>query len=145
MMPPLQKADARDQALFPHSAEPRSIGELLGKLSAETGMLIRQEMNLSAIELKEKASAASKHALLIAVGTVVCSVSLMTLTAAAVVGLSTLMALWLSALIVGTALGGVGYGVVRMGAQALRHMSPTPAKAIASWKENKAWAQTLVR
>lgn len=144
-MPPLRPhAQVRPIAPVVGAEEP-SIGELFNRLGAETGTLVRQEMNLAAVEMTEKVSEASKHALMIGVGSSFGTVSLMTLAGALVVGLSHWMDLWMSALLVGVALALAAYAVVRMGVGALRQMSPIPKKTLETMKENKSWAQELVR
>jgi hypothetical protein len=123
----------------------RSIGELFGDLAAETSTLVRREVQLAATELTNKASYAGKQTALIAVGALLGVASLLSLVAALVIGLDRWLALWLSALLVGLAVGAVAYGVVVKGIAALRKLELKPKHTIESLQENKAWAERQIR
>jgi uncharacterized membrane protein YqjE len=129
---------------FSPAPEP-TIAELFGKLGEETSTLVRQEMLLAKAEMVEKAKTALRHTLLIGAGVLLALVSVLTLTSALVLGLSTLMEPWLAAVCVGVAFALLGFVAVQMGTSALKRMEPTPTKTIETLKENKAWAQELVR
>lgn len=126
------------------SPEP-TIADLFGRLGQETSTLVRQEMLLAKAEMVEKAKTALRHTLLIGAGVLLGLVSVLTLTSALVLGLSTFMEPWLAALCVGGAFALGGFGAVRAGVSALKRMDPTPAKTIETLKENKQWAQEMVR
>ena len=79
----------------------RSIGELFGKLSAETSTLIRQEMALARAELAEKAGEAGKGAGLFGGAGAVGLLGAGALTAGIVLLLDLAIAAWLAAILVG--------------------------------------------
>lgn len=122
-----------------------NVAALMGRLGSETSTLIRQEMNLLTVEMTEKASVVGKQAFVMAAGYLFCTVSLMAMTAALILGLSEVMQLWMAALVVGIALAALGYVVMRTALGALRRLTPTPTRTVATWKEGKSWAQALVR
>jgi hypothetical protein len=137
------RESAREAGPFP--GQERSIGELFGELATETNMLIRQEIQLAATEVTSKASYAGKHAALITAGALLGVVSLLTLVAALVIGLDRWLALWLSALLVGVAVGAVAYGVAAKGLAGLRKLELKPKHTIESLQENKSWAERQIR
>ena len=64
----------------------RSISELVSELSAETAVLVRQEMQLAAAEMTAKLGAAARQVALLALGAFLIAASVLALLAAAVVG-----------------------------------------------------------
>lgn len=108
----------------------RSVGELLGTLSRETGNLLRQEFQLASTEMTAKASRAAHAGYFLAAGGAAVHLGVTALLAALVLGLAQLMAAWLAALIVGVVVVVAGYLVLRVGVQALRHIDPLPREAL---------------
>ena len=123
----------------------RSIGELLGELAAETSTLVRAEVKLATTEMTHKATHAAKQAAVVGVGSLLAAVSVLVLLAALILGLGTLIPLWLSALIVGAVVGLVAFVVVQTGIAGLKRIDPTPEQTIQSLKENKLWVQEQLR
>jgi hypothetical protein len=132
-----------------HSAsvprEDRSIGELFGELANETTTLVRNEIELAKVEITHKATYAGRQVAFVAGGGLLGVVSLLTLVAALVMGLGTLIALWLSALLVGAVIGAVAYAVAAKGIAGLRKLELTPQHTLHSLQENKSWAQRQIR
>lgn len=135
----------RQANLQAHLPGERSIGELFGELASETTTLVRQEVKLATIEITQKAAYAGHQAMFIAVGALLGMVGLLALCASLVLGLGTLIPLWISALVVGLVIGGVAYAVTQKGLTALKLMDPTPKHTIQSLQENKLWVQEKVR
>jgi cytochrome c biogenesis protein CcdA len=129
----------------PSLREDRSIGDLFGELASETSTLVRHEIELAKIEMTHKATYAGKQATFVAAGGLLGVVSLLTLVGALVVGLGTIIALWLSALIVGVVIGAIAYGVAAKGIAALRKLDLKPQHTLHSLEENKSWAQRQIR
>jgi len=133
------------QKLAAPAPQERSVGELFTELANETSVLIRQEVKLATTEMTQKAQYAARQAAFIGAGALLGVVSLLTLIAALVLGLGTLIALWISALIVGAVVGVIAYVLVQKGVTALRELNLLPKQTIQSLKEDKRWVQQQVR
>jgi hypothetical protein len=125
--------------------EDRPIGELFSELANETSTLVRQEIDLATTELTSKATYAGKQASLVAAGAALGLVGLLALVAALVLGLGTVMALWVSALLVGLAISAIAAAVAVKGIGALRRMNLKPEHTMESLQENKSWVQRQIR
>jgi hypothetical protein len=145
--PPAQRSagQANLRAAAVRAAAPASVGQLVGNLGAETGTLVRQELTLAMAETIQKAKAAGARALTVCAGAALGAVSLMALVASIVVVLSSVMALWMSALVVGATLGLISIAMMALGVASLRSLDMRPAETIRTLKESKSWAQELVR
>lgn len=130
---------------IPPRQEERSVGELFSELASETSTLVRQEVQLAAREMTLKASYAARQAAIIGGGLLLGVVSLLSLIAALVFGLATMITLWKSALLVGALLMLLAALLVWKGAAALREMSLLPKQSIQSLKEDEQWVQEQVR
>ena len=118
-----------------------SVKDLFGDLARETSTLVRQEVRLAQIEMTEKAAFAGKQAAFIAAGGAIGLVGVLSLVAALILGLGTLIPLWTSALVVGVVFVGVAAALAEVGVQRLKHFDPTPRQTINELKETSSWAQ----
>ena len=125
--------------------ETQSIGDLVARLAGDTSTLLRQEVQLAKVELSRKAAETGKHIGLIAVGGGVAYAGLLAIVAALVLFLGEYMAFWLSALITGVVVGGIGYYFARRQLDALQHLDPVPRATVETMKENKEWAKEQLR
>lgn len=124
----------------------RSLGELFGDLARDMGTLVSQEMTLAKKEVTEKASEVGKDVAMLAVGGLVAYAGLLAIIAAIVFLLADRgVPLWISALIVGVLVAGIGALLVQRGIAALRHQDLTPRQTIESLKEDTRWAKEQVR
>jgi Putative Actinobacterial Holin-X, holin superfamily III len=82
----------------------KPIGDLLQQASQQTATLVRQEMRLAQLEIKEKGRHAGIGAGLLGGGGVMAFLALGALTTAAIAGLSLVLPVWAAALIVGVIL-----------------------------------------
>lgn len=119
--------------------EEKSLGDLFSELAAETGTLVRQEMSLAQAELTSKASKAGKNVGFLAVGGAVAFTAALALTAAVVLLLSLWIPAWLSALLVGLAIGVTAYFIVTSAFSELRKTDPVPRDTIETLKEDAQW------
>lgn len=117
----------------------RSLGDLFGDLSARAGLLVRQEMQLAKVEMKQKATAASRNIALVVAGAVLGNAALLALIAALIVGLANFMDAWLAALLVGVVLAIIAGILAATGIQALRTMDPAPERTIETLREDREW------
>ena len=110
-----------------------SVGELVQRASRQTAELIRQEIRLAQVELKDKGQKIGVGAGLVGAGGLVAFYGGATLVGAAVLGLATALEAWLAALIVGITLVVIGGIVALVGRRkAAEAFPPTPEEAVAS-------------
>jgi len=124
----------------------RSLGELFGDLTKETSNLVRQEVELAKTELSQKASSVGKDIGSLAVGGAIAYAGLLAIGAAIIIGLAQIgLPWWLSALIVGLVVAGIGYFLVQRGLSALKRQNLAPSKTIQTIKEDVEWAKGQTR
>ena len=124
----------------------RSLGELFGDLARDMGTLVSQELALARTELNEKASQVGKDIAMLAVGGLVAYAGLLAIVAALIVLIADRgVPLWVSALVVGLVVAGIGYLLVQRGISALRRQDFTPRQTIQSLKEDTQWVKEQVR
>ena len=122
--------------------EERSFGELLGQLSEDVSMLMRQEVQLVKAEMNQKLTRVTGDAVKLGAGALVALIGGLTLVAAVVLALVALgVPAWLSALIVGAVLGGVGYSMLGKGASDLKRVDPTPHRTVNTLKDDLDWVR----
>ncbi|MFO7678564.1 MAG: phage holin family protein [Chloroflexota bacterium] len=131
----------RSQEQYRQSQIPddRSLGDLFGDLSQKASTLVRQEVQLAKVEMKQKATEASVEVATITVGGFIANAALLAFTAALVLGLAEFMAPWLAALIVSLGLALVAGLLIAKGVKALREMDPVPEQTVTTLKEDKEW------
>ena len=118
-----------------------SLGELFAELTREIGQLIRQEMALATAELGHKAGRVGQELGFLVAGGAVAYAGFLAILAGVIVGLALFIPLWLSALLVGAVVAGIGYLLVQKGLTALKHVDLAPRRTIATLKEDAAWAK----
>lgn len=123
----------------------RSIGELFAELANETSTLVRQEVQLAKTEMTQKVTRAGKHAGVLGAGGALAYAGLLAILAAVIIGLGQVIPMWLSALIVGLVVVGVGYMLVQRGLQGLKSIDPTPRQTVETLKEDTEWAKEQTR
>lgn len=123
----------------------RSLGDLFAELANETSTLVRQEIQLAKTEVTQKATSAGKDIGYMAAGGAIAYIGAIVLAFAVVYALAELIPLWVSALIVGLVIVGVGYLLIQRGLTALKKIDPTPRETIESLKEDKEWAKEQTR
>ena len=124
----------------------RSIGELFADLAKESSVLVRQEVALAKAELTQKAGKVGKDIGFLAVGGLVLYAGLLAIIAAIIIVLGTIgVPWWLSALVVGLVVAGVGYFLVQKGLDALKRENIAPRQTIETLKEDAEWAKEQVR
>jgi len=119
-----------------------TVKELFGDLARETSTLVRQEVRLAQIEMTEKATFAGRQAAFIAAGGAIGVVGTLSLVAALILGLGTLIPLWVSALVVGLVFVIAAVAFVEIGVQRLKALDPKPRQTINELKETSTWAQS---
>jgi len=119
----------------------RSLGELFGDLTREMTNLVRQEIALATTEMGRKASTVGKNVAYLAVGGMVAYAGLLAIVAAVILALGNFIPLWVSALVVGLVVAGIGYMLVQQGMTALKQADLTPRQTVETLKEDAEWAK----
>lgn len=128
----------------PAAGEP-SLGELLGKLTQETGTLVRQEVQLASTEMSLKVGTAFKDAVLIAIGGGLAIAGLVVLLMGVALGVSMWIPIWVSALAVGGVVFVGGSVAAMSGLASLKRLDATPHKTVETLQQDKAWLKEQLR
>jgi uncharacterized membrane protein YqjE len=123
----------------------RSFADVLQDIVANIQQIVRSEVRLAQVEIKEKASRASKPASVLISGIVLALFGLGFLLLAAVYALSLVLPAWLSALIVAVVVGIIASGLIASGLTALKQINPVPEKTAQTMKENVQWAKDQMK
>lgn len=114
-----------------------SVGDLVKQLSQQTATLVRQEMQLAQVELREKGKHAGIGAGMFGAGGLVAFFGAATLIAAGVLALATALDPWLSALIIGAALLLAAGAMALLGKKQIEEAGPpAPEQAMDSVKRD---------
>jgi MFS family permease len=128
---------ASDITPVPTAARDASVGNLVGRLSEQVSDLVHGEMALAESELKRKGAKLAAGGGLFGGAAVVGVFAVGTLVAAAVLGLATVLAGWLAALIVAAALLVVAGVLALVGKKDVQAATPPlPTDAINSVKQD---------
>ncbi len=127
------------------SKDERSLGELFADLARDTATLVSQEVALAKTEMTTKATRVGKDIGFLAVGGLIAYAGLLAIIAGVILLLDQIVPLWVSALIVGLVVAGIGYVLVQRGLTALKREDLTPRQTIESLKEDTQWAKEQVR
>jgi len=122
----------------------RSVAALLSDLAGETSLLVRQEIALLKAELNAKLARAGLGAGAIAAGGLIAFSGWLALVAAAIIGLSYVLAPWLSALIIGAFVIAIGAAMVLFGKSRLNAEALVPRRTLNSLREDEAWIRDQV-
>lgn len=115
-----------------------SVGELMTQLSEQTSRLVRDELQLAQIELKNSAKHAGLGAGLFSVAGLLALFGLTTLIATAIIALALVLPLWLSALIVAVVLFIFAGIAALVGKKQVQQASPTPERTVTNVKRDVA-------
>jgi len=128
------------------SRNERSLGELFSDLTRDMGTLVRQEVDLARTEMTRQASKAGKDVASMAVGGAVAYAGFLAIVAAIILALGALgLPLWVSALIVGIVIAGIGYVLIQRGRDALKKVNVAPRQTVETLKEDAEWAKEQTR
>lgn len=120
----------------------RSLGELFGDLARDTGALVRQEVHLATTEMTQKATRAGKDIGFLVAGGAVAYAGFLALLAALIIGLGQLgLPWWVSALIVGLVVAGIGAFLAQRGLSALKETNLVPRQTVDTLKEDAEWVK----
>jgi VIT1/CCC1 family predicted Fe2+/Mn2+ transporter len=128
-----------------HASEEPSLGELTSRLSEQVSRLVRDELALAQMEAKEKAKRLGVGFGMFGAGGVLAFFGGGVAVAAAVLGLTYVVAPWLAAVIVGAALFVLAAIASLLGRRSVkRGTPPVPTRAVASTKADVAAVREAV-
>lgn len=136
------------------TTQPNSIPGLLRDLRDEATTLLRQQVALAKVELKENVSRVGGHLAKIAVGAVVTFVGAIVLliglgqllgVGLEAAGLSEDTAQWLGPVIVGLIVAVIGWALLAKAKKALASESIAPRQTIETLKADQHWAQNKLQ
>lgn len=135
------------------SGNGRTVGELLKRLSHQSGTLVREEVELAKTEMSEKLSIFQRNLVGMLIGTAILLAAVMLLVEALNRGLTVLLenwvpletAVWLAPLVLGVVLALIGYALIRKGASSIKEEGVTPEKTVATLRDDVDWAERKVK
>jgi hypothetical protein len=123
--------------------EDRPLPELMKTLADQTATLVRHEIDLAKAELSEKGKKAGQGAGMFGGAGVTGFLALAALTAAAILGLATVVPDWLAALIVGFVWAAIAGVLALQGKNKVQDAAPPiPEQTVDTVKEDVEWAKT---
>ena len=134
--------------------QPTSIASLLRELREDAGTLLKQQVMLAKVELKENVTRLGGHVAKIAVGGVVTLMGAIVLLIGLgqllgvlleAAGLSDDMAQWLGPVIVGLTVAVIGWTLLAKAKKALTHDAIVPRQTIETLKADQQWAQNKLQ
>jgi uncharacterized membrane protein YqjE len=121
--------------------EGRSLGELLGEITSDLSKLMRQEVDLAKVELKEEASKAGQAGGMLGGAGALGYLTLVFLALALMFALDAVMPTGWAALIVAVLLGAVTAVLFVVGRNKLKAVNPKPERTVETVKEDVQWAK----
>lgn len=120
----------------------RPIGEVAAALTSDLSLLVRQELELAKIEMREKGRVALPGLGMIGAAGAVALLAGGALTAFLILVLSLFLDDWLAALITGAGLAGLAAALALAGKKRVEEMgTPLPEQTIETVKEDAAWVK----
>ena len=126
-------------------AEDPSLGELFSSLTTDLSQLVRAEMELARVEIREEASKAGKAAGMLGGGALAGYLALILLSFAAAWGLAEVVDAGWAFLIVGLVVAAVAAVLALTGKKRLQQVHPVPDQTVDTLKEDARWARAQVK
>ena len=121
--------------------EGRSVGDLLGEVTSDLSKLMRQEVELAKVELKEEATKAGKASGLLGGAGAVGYLVLVFLSLALMFALDNVMGIGWAALLTAVLLGIVAAALFVVGRNRFKQVNPKPEQTVETLKEDVQWAK----
>jgi uncharacterized membrane protein YqjE len=134
-------AAGQDQMAGPPDVEGRSVGDLLGRVTSDLSTLMRQEVELAKVEIKEEATKAGKASGMLAGAGAVGYLVLVFLALALMFALDAVMPTGWAALITAVVLGVVAAILFVIGRKRFQQVNPKPEQTVETLKEDVQWAK----
>ena len=123
----------------------RSIGSVVSDIVGDIQQIVRAEVRLAKVEVREELGKARRGAMLLVAGGLFLTLALGLLLLAAVYALATIWPAWAAALAVAAGVGLIGGVLAMSGKGQLGSVELPPQKTVESVKENLQWAKTRTR
>lgn len=133
--------------------ENQSLGELFSRVTSDLSSLVRQEMQLAKVEIKQEVRQAGKAGGLLGGGAVAGYMALLFLSAAIAILIALLLSSTLSEFaryLIGFVIVGVIYAIVAAvllskGRKEAQQVDPVPEQTVQTLKEDVQWAKTQTK
>ncbi len=137
-----QQRQSPDPALRaqPKQAD-RSLGELVAEMTAEVSALMRQEVQLAKVEIKEEVGRAGKAGGMLGAGGVAGYFALLFVSLALAWLLDQAMPIALAFFLVGALYGIAAAVLITRGREQMKHVDPVPRQTVETLKEDAAWVK----
>ncbi len=128
---------------MPRAKEEPTVAELMGELSQDISLLVRQEFQLARTELGEKVSHVGASLATVVLGGFLAYVGGLALVAALILVLHDVahVSPWVSAIIVGAVFALGGFIAVKGGLTGLKRVDLTPRRTLDTLKDDIQWAK----
>jgi uncharacterized membrane protein YqjE len=123
--------------------ESETVGQLVSDLTQNFSALVRDEIELASKELQDKVAVLRSGSITVGVGGLIAMLGLMSLCAAAIVGLGLIIGVATAALVIGAFLALIGGVTFVMGLGRLKADRLKPADTIRSLEEDVRWLKRL--
>jgi uncharacterized membrane protein YqjE len=123
----------------------QSLGDLFGNLTSDLSELVRSEMELARVEIREEAAKAGRAAGLLGAGGLIAYLGLGLMAMAAAWGLAEVVDAGWAFLIVGVVIATIGAVLVMKGRDQLGDVQPVPEETVETLKEDAQWARARVK
>jgi uncharacterized membrane protein YqjE len=141
-------AGAQGRGVGPPYEQPgtdQSLGDLFGNLTSDLGELVRSEMELARVEIREEAVKAGRAAGMLGAGGLIAYLGLGLLAMAAAWGLAEVVDAGWAFLIVGVVVAAIGAVVLMKGRDQLQEVQPVPEETVETLKEDARWARAQLK
>jgi uncharacterized membrane protein YqjE len=129
----------------PPAPDNQSIGQLLNEATQDISELVRQEMQLAKVELRDEVSKASKAGVKLGAGSVLGYLALLLASFAIVWGLAEVLSVGWGFLIVAVVYAIIAAVLFVTGRKQLRQISPIPRQTMETLKEDASWARAQAK
>lgn len=123
----------------------QSLGELFGRVTSDLSALVREEMQLAKVEIKQDLRTAGKAGGMFGGGALTGYLSLLFVSVALALGLSTFLWDWLAFLIVGLLYAIAAAVLLANGRKKAKQVDPVPQQTVETLKEDVQWAKTRTK
>jgi uncharacterized membrane protein YqjE len=120
-----------------------TLGELIGRTTSDLSELLRDELELAKVELKEEAKTVGKASALVGAAGLTAYLAVALLCFAAAWGLSEVVPEGIAFLIVGLVVGAVAAVMFLLGRNRFEHFEPVPRQTVETIQEDVQWAKQL--
>ena len=123
------------------SAVDRSFSDILQSIVRNVQEIVRSEVRLAKIEIREEAVKAKSVSLFLGTGAVIAIFAILFLLLTIIYALALVIPIWAAALIVGVALAVTASMMFMAGVRRFKQIHATPERTVESVKENLVWAK----